>query len=135
MTTTTLRAWKGADLPAAAAATGKGGKKKGAAEGKADSAAKKKAAADRKAEREAKKKASAEKAKKKKASADKAKKGKRSGKPSFSIEWSRSQVLCRTGMRGAGQSLALPFEEYGGSDKAIAAAKRWVAKQTKKGCA
>ena len=49
-------------------------------------------------------------------------------KPSFSVEWSRNQVLYRTGKRRPGQSAALTFAKYGSSDKAIAAAKKLVAK-------
>ena len=68
------------------------------------------------------------KKKKKKANA-----GKKSPKPSYSVEWSRDQVLCRTGLKGAGQSVSYKFADYGGSsDKAIAAAKKWVATHTKK---
>ena len=54
---------------------------------------------------------------------------KKSPKPSYSVEWSRNQVLCRTGASGPGQSTAFKFSDYGGSsDRAISAAK-WVAKQ------
>eukprot|EP00959_Pyramimonas_sp_CCMP1952_P351919 7373400-Pyramimonas_sp.AAC.1 len=53
----------------------------------------------------------------------------KAGKPSFSVKWSRGQVMRRTGKRGPGQSMALKFAKFGGdSDKAIAAAKRGVAK-------
>ena len=53
--------------------------------------------------------------------------------PGYSVERSRDQVLCRTGVKGAGQSVAYKFADYGGSsDKAISAAKKWVAAQAKK---
>ena len=58
---------------------------------------------------------------------------KKPSKPSYSVEWSRNQVLCRTGRPGPGQSTAIKFSDHGGnSDKAIAAAKKWVHKQVKK---
>lgn len=54
-------------------------------------------------------------------------------KPAYAVEWSRNQVMCRTGMKGPGQSTAIKFSDHGGSsDKAIAAAKKWVRKQEKK---
>ena len=58
---------------------------------------------------------------------------KKAPRPSYSVEWSRSQVLCRTGTPGPGQSMAIKFSDHGGSsDKAIAVAEKWVAKQLKK---
>ena len=52
---------------------------------------------------------------------------KKGSKPSFAVEWSRSQVLCRTGIKGE-PSIALKFEEHGGIETAVAAAKLWVSK-------
>ena len=107
-----------ADEAKAEKAKGKNYKKKH----KKNEKATKKTAAAAKAAGDKKKK------KKKKANADK-----KSPKPSYSVEWSRDQVLCRTGMKGAGQSVAYKFADYGGSsDKAISAAKKWVAAQAKK---
>ncbi len=54
-------------------------------------------------------------------------------KPSFSIEKSRSQVLCRTGLRDPGQSVALKFgpaEKYLTIGAAVSAANKWKANAT-----
>ena len=52
--------------------------------------------------------------------------------PFFSCEWSRNQVMCRTGGAGPGWSHAIKFEDAGGVDKAVAAARAWVQKQRRK---
>ena len=52
--------------------------------------------------------------------------------PFFSCEWSRNQVMCRTGGAGPGWSHAIKFEEVGGVDKAVAAAHVGVKEQTRK---
>ena len=57
--------------------------------------------------------------------------GNQKGKPSYAVEWSRHQCLCRTGLPGVGQTKAIKFAEVGGSSKAIALAKRWVKEQLK----
>ena len=49
--------------------------------------------------------------------------------PSFSVEWSRSQVMLRTGKKGASQSLAMKFE--GSVDATLEKAKKWVADKRK----
>ena len=49
--------------------------------------------------------------------------------PSFSMEWSREQVMCRTGKKGAGQSVAMKFE--GSVDATVEKAKKWVADKRK----
>ena len=54
---------------------------------------------------------------------------KRPAAASFSVEWSRKQVLCRTGKKGVGQSLSLSFDKCGGLEKAVAKAKKWVQEQ------
>ena len=122
--------------PAASAA---GDKKRKADEAKAEEAKgknKKKKNKKPKKKKATKETAAAAKAaddKKTKQKKKKANAGKKSPKPSYSVEWSRDQVLCRTGLKGAGQSVAYKFADYGGSsDKAISAAKKWVATQTKK---
>jgi hypothetical protein len=43
--------------------------------------------------------------------------------PTISTEWTRDQVLGRTGNLGPKQSVAFRFEEYGGQDLARAAAE------------
>ena len=48
--------------------------------------------------------------------------------PSFSVEHSRKQVMCRTGGEGPGSTYRISFDECGGKAKAIAKAKAWVAK-------
>ena len=40
-------------------------------------------------------------------------------KPHFAVEWSRHQVMCRSGREGAGESFALKFAEHGGIEKAV----------------
>ena len=55
----------------------------------------------------------------------------RFSKPSFSVERSRQQCLCRTGKRGANQSFKIPYgrsEKYKTEAKAVEAAKKWVEK-------
>ena len=48
-------------------------------------------------------------------------------KPSFSVEWSRNQVMCRTGKTGPGQSKAIPFgNDSGCAKKAIKQAEKWL---------
>ena len=51
---------------------------------------------------------------------------KRPAAASFSVEWSRKQVLCRTGKKGAGQSKTFLFSAHGGLEKAIEKARAWV---------
>lgn len=58
-------------------------------------------------------------------------KGAKKSKPSMSVEWSRDQVLCRTGVLGE-PSLKFPLKEHGGQAKAIAKGKQWLADQFKK---
>ena len=48
--------------------------------------------------------------------------------PSFSVEHSRKQAMCRTGGEGPGSTYRISFDECGGKAKAIAKAKAWVAK-------
>ena len=52
-------------------------------------------------------------------------------KPSMSNEASRSQVLCRTGLKGKGQSHRISYGAGDGLTKAaaIAAGKKWVKEQ------
>ena len=52
---------------------------------------------------------------------------KRPAAASFSVEWSRKQVLCRTGQKGPGQSMTLSFSAHGGLEKAVEKARAWVA--------
>lgn len=58
-------------------------------------------------------------------------------KPSFSVEWTRSQVMCRTGKKGPGQSHRITFgsksDDFPSLELAVAAARKWVATETKKG--
>ena len=54
-------------------------------------------------------------------------KKKKSG-PSFSVEHSRQQVLCRSGLGGKGGSWGIKFADVGGKAKAIAKATAWLAK-------
>jgi len=121
----------------APAASEAGDKKRKADEAKAEGAKgknqKKKTKKNKKATKETAAAAKAADDKKNTKKKKKANAGKKSPKPSYSVEWSRDQVLCRTGLKGAGQSVSYKFADYGGSsDKAIAAAKKWVATQTKK---
>ena len=54
--------------------------------------------------------------------------GERVGKkPSYSTEWSRKQVLCRSGLKGPGESFAIPFAGKREHAKAEAEAQKWVA--------
>ena len=57
-------------------------------------------------------------------------KGERFSQPFVSVERSRSQVLCRTGLRGAGQSWVLKYgrgKEYRDEAAAVKAARAWLA--------
>ena len=47
-------------------------------------------------------------------------------KPHFSMEESRKQVMCRTGMIGKGSCFAMKCSEYGGKKGAIEAARKWL---------
>ena len=49
--------------------------------------------------------------------------------PSFSVEWTRKQVMCRTGKKGAGESVAMKFE--GSVYATVEKAKKWVADKRK----
>ena len=56
----------------------------------------------------------------------------RVSKPSFSVEWSRCQVLCRSGLRGPKQSTSLRFgpgQTYKSVDAAKVAATKWLTKE------
>jgi len=55
---------------------------------------------------------------------------KKGSRPSFSVEWTRNQALCRTGVKGD-PSHKIKFEDVGGCDKAVKKAKKWVADQCK----
>ena len=48
--------------------------------------------------------------------------------PHFSVEWSRSQVMCRTGAPGKGGTHAIKFEGKK-VDEALEQARKWVAKK------
>ena len=53
----------------------------------------------------------------------------RFGKPGFAVERSRSQVMCRTGLRGVGQSHRIGLgegEAYDSEESAVAVARAWV---------
>ena len=55
--------------------------------------------------------------------------------PNYAVERSRSQVLCRTGFRGPGQSVKLGYgkgEAFTSEKRAVAAAKKWVAAERAK---
>ncbi len=55
--------------------------------------------------------------------------------PCFSVEHSRSQVLYRTGLAGAGQSKTIRFHDEASMEKAISQAKKMVAEESRKrGC-
>ena len=56
----------------------------------------------------------------------------RATKPSMSVEWSRKQVMLRTGQPGPGQTRALIFKDNGGEKAAIAKGKAWLKKQLKR---
>ena len=45
-------------------------------------------------------------------------------RPYIGCEWSRGQLMCRTGGSGPGSSHAITFEKAGGVDQAVAAAPR-----------
>jgi hypothetical protein len=85
-----------------------------------------KAAKSAKGKEAAAKGAKAEKGKEAKA----AKPAKEAAKPAtVAVEWSRDQVLARTGAKGAGQSKAFKFGKlrpYGTVDAAKAAATKWI---------
>ena len=56
-------------------------------------------------------------------------------KPHFSVEWSRSQIMCRTGEHGPGQCHAIQFGKGQACrtvDAAVSKAKLWVEKQGKR---
>ena len=53
------------------------------------------------------------------------------GKPTFSVEWTRDQVLGRTGLAGPGQNVTFRFKDYKTIDQAVAAARKWVNAQKK----
>jgi hypothetical protein len=53
------------------------------------------------------------------------------GVPHWGPEDSRFQIMCRTGIEGAGQSHAIKYEIAGGKANAIKLANQWVAKKTK----
>ena len=53
------------------------------------------------------------------------------GIPHWGFEDSRSQIMCRTGLEGAGQSHAIKYEVAGGRANAIKLADQWVAKKKK----
>ena len=61
-----------------------------------------------------------------KAPAVKDKDGKYNGKPHYSVEHSRAQVLCRTGVRGDA-SIKFKFGDHGGREGALRAADEWLA--------
>ena len=50
---------------------------------------------------------------------------KKDEKPSYSVERSRSQVLFRTGLKGAGQSTRFPYENGKEAEKAIKWRRAW----------
>ena len=52
--------------------------------------------------------------------------------PHYGIERTRDQVLCRTGLKGPGETKAFTFKASGGEAKAVANAKIWVAAEMKK---
>ena len=51
--------------------------------------------------------------------------------PDFSVEWSRSQIMCRTGRKGPGTFFATRFEES--VDETLARAKAWVPEKKEEG--
>ena len=57
-----------------------------------------------------------------------AKKTTKKNEPSFSVEHSRNQVLCRTGGSRKGSTKAIKYAAAGGKEKAIAQAKVWLRK-------
>ena len=50
--------------------------------------------------------------------------------PHFAIEWSRKQVLCRTGRKGPGESFPMKFGD-GSVDATIKKARAWVSEKKK----
>ena len=52
--------------------------------------------------------------------------------PSFGVERSRSQVVCRTGRKGPGQTMTITFASAGGETAAVNKAKKWLAAERKK---
>jgi hypothetical protein len=54
------------------------------------------------------------------------------GQPLFSVEWSREQVMCRSGRKGPGESHRIAFSEHGGLEGAVAEAKKWVSEKRRK---
>lgn len=52
--------------------------------------------------------------------------GSGSAKPSYSVEWSRSQVLCRTGVKGEPSTTFKFGSGKGDLEKAVVLAKKWV---------
>ena len=54
------------------------------------------------------------------------------GAPSFSMEWSRNQIMLRTGIKGKGQSAAVSLDKFDNIDAACAYARKWVASEKKK---
>lgn len=54
------------------------------------------------------------------------------GQPLFSVEWSREQVMCRSGRKGPGESHRIPFSEHGGLEGAVDEAKKWVSEKRRK---
>ncbi len=62
-------------------------------------------------------------------------KAKAKAKPSFAVERSRSQVMCRTGLSGTGQTQALKYglgQAHSNEKAAIAAARVWVQRKLQK---
>jgi hypothetical protein len=54
------------------------------------------------------------------------------GQPLFSVEWSRNQVMCRSGRKGPGESHRIPFSEHGGIEGAVDEAKKWVSEKRRR---
>ncbi len=54
------------------------------------------------------------------------------GQPLFSVEWSREQVMCRSGRKGPGESHRIPLSEHGGLEGAVDEAKKWVSEKRRK---
>ena len=53
-------------------------------------------------------------------------------RPNMSVEWTREQVLLRTGYTGPGQSIALKFRDHGGDKAAIKKGEKWVQQELAK---
>ena len=47
-------------------------------------------------------------------------------KPSYAVERSRLQVMCRTGLKGTGQNHAIKFASHGGEKGAVRQAEKWA---------